>query len=110
MRTVILTAAFLVFRFVATAQTFESPNILSKGERYEFMEWYKLSDGKMMMTGSVNDIERYTLDLLDYYGLNDRDKDEKGVREWRAITKQMIALDMVVIVGEQNAVILIKEN
>jgi hypothetical protein len=109
MRTIFLAAAFVVVSFVTIGQTMESPRVLGKGEQMNTMEWYKQPDGKLMMMGSSNEIDRYVNDLLDFYGLDDRESN-KGVRVWRAITKQFFSIEMVVSIGDYTGVIVVDKN
>ena len=107
MRTVILT----VVSFFATSQTFENPKVYKKGDRLEFMEWYKQPDGKMMMNGYANDIDLYTSQLLEYYGLDDVAPTDGGIRVWRAVSyDNSFELEMIVVIKNNSGTILIKEN
>lgn len=111
MRTVILTVALSVVSFFATSQTFENPKVYKKGERLEFMEWYKQPDGKMMMNGYANDIDLYTSQLLEYYGLDDVTPTDGGIRVWRAVSyDNSFELEMIVVIKNNSGTILIKEN
>jgi hypothetical protein len=111
MRTVILTVALSVVSFFATSQTFENPKVYKNGDRIEFMEWYKQPDGKLMMNGYANDIDVYTSQLLEYYGLDDVTPTDKGMRVWRAISHDnTFKLEMIVVINNNSGTILIKEN